>query len=142
MLNRLTLAVLSLNVRFMEKFSTSKRIKSFAYAFKGLVLMFREEHNSRIHLAAGVLAVLTGFLLNISMIEWVAIVLCIGWVLGMEAINSALERICDLISKEKSASIEKIKDLAAAGVLISALTALGVGMLIFLPKILCQFFNY
>ena len=119
-----------------NRFSIKRRLKSFRYAFSGLRVMVREEHNARIHLFATVCVIVMGVLLRISCTEWVAVALAIGLVFGMEAINSAVENICDFVCPERDARIKKIKDLAAAAVLLSAIAALAVGLFIFIPKIM------
>lgn len=116
-----------------KKFSISNRIRSFRHAFNGLKILFKEEYNSRIQLLAAIAVVIAGFVFNISPTEWIAIILAIGFVLAMEAINSAIEGLSDFVSPEKHVMIKKIKDLAAAGVLISAITALAIGWVVFLP---------
>jgi hypothetical protein len=72
---------------------------------------------------------------NINIYEWIAVIFSIGLVFSMELINSAIENTADFISLEKHDTIRKIKDLSAAAVLISALAALIIGLIIFLPKI-------
>lgn len=119
-----------------QKFSFSKRIKSFEYAFNGLRILWKEEHNSRIHLFIALLVIAMGFFLEVSSLEWMALIFCIGFVITTEIINSCMENTMDFISKEKHDSIKKVKDLAAASVLISSLTAISVGLIIFIPKIL------
>jgi len=121
-----------------KPFSVGERIKSFVYAFKGLRTLFVFEHNSRIHLFAAAFTVLLGFILDISGIEWIAVCFSIALVLGFEIINTAIEHLCDLISKEKSETIRRIKDLSAAAVLVSAIFALTVGIIIFIPKIIAE----
>ena len=118
-----------------QKFSALQRLKSFTYAFNGLKILLREEHNARIHFVIAVSVTIAGFALKISALEWIAIVIAIGFVITTEIINSAIENIADFISPEKHEMIKKIKDLAAAGVLVSALTALTTGLIIFLPKL-------
>jgi len=119
-----------------EKFSLKKRFKSFSYAFNGVKILFKEEHNARIHLFAVVIVITAGVMLNISIIEWLFIIFSIGFVFAMEFFNSSIENISDFISPEKHDMIKKIKDLAAGGVLTSAITAFIIGCTIFLPKIL------
>lgn len=116
-----------------------KRLKSFKYAFNGLKILIKEEPNARIHLLASLLVVTLSIVLEINLMEWVAVVFCIGFVLVAETFNTSLENISDFISPEKNEKIKKIKDLAAAAVLLSALTALTIGLIIFLPKI-CVYF--
>jgi len=118
-----------------QKFSIKKRLKSFSYAFSGLKTALKEEHNARIHLAAALLALLFAFLLDINKYEWIAVIFAIGLVFAMELLNSAIENTADFISQEKHDTIRKIKDLSAAAVLVSAVAALIIGLLIFLPKI-------
>ncbi len=118
-----------------EKFSLTKRLKSFKYAVNGLSILIREEHNARIHLFAALVVVVAGFFFNVSKVEWIAIILAIGSVIALEIINSTIENIADFISPEKHEKIKKIKDLSAAGVLVSALAAMIIGMIIFIPKI-------
>ncbi len=119
-----------------NRFSIKRRLKSFRYAFSGLRVLVREEHNARIHLFATVCVIVMGVLFRISCTEWVAVALAIGLVFGMEAVNSAVENICDFVCPERDARIKKIKDLAAAAVLLSAIAALAVGLFIFIPKIM------
>lgn len=117
-----------------KRFSVKDRIKSFAYALQWLKTLFAEEHNARIHLLAALLVVASGFLLNISGNEWIALIIVMGLVFICEAFNTALEALCDYVQPEKHPQIKKVKDLAAAGVLISAISALITGIIIFGPK--------
>ena len=119
-----------------EKFSIKKRIKSFKYAFNGLRILIREEHNARIHLFAMICVLVLGGLLKISIYEWTAVLFAIGIVISSEIFNSAIENIADFISKERREEIKRIKDLAAAGVLVCALTALLIGLIVFVPKLI------
>lgn len=117
-------------------FSIRKRIRSFGYAFNGLRILIREEENAKIHVLASLCVLIAGVLLKISQIEWVAIILAIGLVISLEAINTSIENIADFVSPEKHMWIKRIKDLSAAGVLIGAITAAIVGLIIFVPKLL------
>src|SRR6188768_2540361 len=105
-----------------EKFSIRKRTKSFRYAYNGLKILYQDEHNSRIHLAVAAAAGLLSFFLDISTLEWIAVIFVTGFVFAMEIINSAIENMADFVSPEKHDAIKKIKDLSAAAVLVSALT--------------------
>jgi diacylglycerol kinase (ATP) len=115
-------------------FSFAQRLRSFKYAFAGLWLLLRSEHNARLHVVAALLAILFGFYFNISATEWIAIVFCIAAVLALEAANSAIEALADFVSPDKHESIKKTKDLAAAAVLLFAIGAAVIGAIIFLPK--------
>lgn len=111
-------------------------ISSFVHAFRGLGLLFSSERNAQIHLFALVIVITLGFILKISTFEWIAILLCSALVISLEAINSALERMCDEIDPNFNPKIKDIKDLAAAAVLWSSLIAIGVAAIIFLPKLI------
>ena len=119
-----------------QPFSILKRAKSFTFAFNGLKILIQEEHNSWIHIAIVICATVAGFLLHISFIEWVAVVLCIGLVIALELVNSAIENMADFVSPQKNEIIKKVKDLSAAAVLIAAICSAIVGLIVFLPKII------
>ena len=118
-----------------EKFSISKRLQSFKFALNGLAILIREEHNARIHLIAAVIVFFAGVLVGLSSYEWIALVWCISSVITLEIINSAIENVCDFISPQRHDDIKKIKDLAAASVLITATASVVIGLIIFIPKI-------
>ncbi len=117
-----------------------KRILSFRFAFRGIITLFRETPNAVLQLIAAALAVVLGVFLHISRGEWLALVIVIGGVLAMEALNSALEVLSDYVCrKEIHPAIKKVKDISAAAVLLAAMAALAVGIVIFLPKIILLF---
>lgn len=113
-----------------------KRIDSFRHAFRGIGTLFRQTPNARIHLTMAISAILLGFSFSISAAEWMAVSIVIGMVFGLEAINTAIEILADFVCKGQNDSIRKAKDLAAAGVLSVSITALIVGIVIFLPRVI------
>jgi diacylglycerol kinase (ATP) len=113
-----------------------KRIQSFKYAFKGIRAMFISEPNARIHLFAMVVVIIAGLYFDITPGQWTAVILCIGFVFTAEAFNTAIESLTDLVSPKEDPLAGKAKDVAAAAVLISAITAIIVGMFVFLPELL------
>jgi diacylglycerol kinase len=120
----------------MKQFSWKDRGKSFAFAWSGIKAVLRTEHNSWIHLCLTVAAVALGFILKISSGEFLALIISMTIVWMAEIFNTALEKAMDFISTEKHPQIKLVKDLAAAAVLVSAVSALLVGSIIFIPKIL------
>lgn len=122
-----------------SKFNFLDRIKSFSHAINGLKILLVEEHNARIHCFTAICAIVFGIIFNISIVEWIAILLCIGFVIAMEIINASIENMANFISLEKHNAIKKIKDLAAAAVLVGAVFSFIIGLLIFLPKIIALF---
>ncbi len=125
----------------LEKFSFQKRIKSFTYAFSGIKTLIVSEHNARIHLFATICVLVTGVLLTLSVIEWCLIIFAIGAVFAAEAFNSAIEALCDYCTIENHELIKKCKDIAAGGVLFTAIAAAAIGLLIFVPKIYSYFIS-
>lgn len=109
-------------------------IRSFSYAFKGLWIGVKSQSHMRFHLLATVLVSLLGFYFDIAKSEWIALVFAMGFVLTTELINTAFEFFVDLISPEYHQTAGKVKDIAAAAVLLAAFTAITVGIFIFWPK--------
>ena len=121
----------------MEKpFSLAELARSFRYAFSGLAELLRSQHNARVHLFASLLVVIVGLSLGVTRIEWCALLLAMMLVWIAEALNTALEFLCNLVSPDFHPLIKKTKDVAAASVLISAAGAVVIGVLIFLPYLL------
>lgn len=119
-----------------KPFTWSKRIRSFVFAFKGIIHLFKYQHNARIHFSILVIVISLGLYLRISNCEWVYITIVSGFVIASELINSSIEYLCDIVSPDFHQLIEHIKDMAAAAVLIAAISSLIIGFLIFIPKIL------
>lgn len=113
-----------------------KRIKSFKWAFKGLFDLFRNHPNAQIHLLAVLVVAAAGFCLGLSTVEWCLVLLCMVLVIGMEAMNTALEYLTDLVSPAHHPLAGKAKDVAAGAVLICAIGAVVVAAIIFVPKLL------
>ena len=118
-----------------RSFSLGARIASFGYAFRGLAELFATQHNAWIH-AAATLAVcaLAGFL-GISAGEWLAVVLAISAVWSTEAMNTAFESLCDVVSPDHHTLVKRAKDVAAGAVLVSATGAATVGLIVFVPRL-------
>ena len=118
-----------------EKFSLRKRSQSFGYAFAGVVKFFRTEHNAWLHLAGTIGAIVLGIVYRVTAVETAFLVFAIGFVWVAELFNTCIEKIMDFISTEKHPKIKLIKDMAAGAVLLAAMTALIIGIAIFIPKI-------
>ncbi len=112
-----------------------KVIKSFKYAFEGILTGIKEERNMKIHISIMILVIIFGILLKISKIEWIICIALFGIVISMEMINTAIENTVDLITKEKNEQAKVAKDVAAGAVLVSAIVSAIIGLIIFLPKI-------
>jgi diacylglycerol kinase (ATP) len=117
-------------------FSWKARLKSFVYAWEGIVSFFRTEHNAQIHLAATVLLLVLSVTLGVNKWEAIAVVFSVAFVWIAEMFNTAIEKAMDFISVEKHPQIKLIKDIAAGAVLIAAIASVIVGCFIFIPKLL------
>lgn len=112
-----------------------KALKSFRYAGVGIYDLFRHENNAKIHLLAAILIVAAGIGFKLSVTEWCIITIQIALVWSAEAFNTAIEKLADTVTTDYHPSIKIVKDVAAAGVLILAISAVIVAGFIFLPKI-------
>lgn len=111
-------------------------IHSVKFAFHGIGSFFLKERNGQIQLGiTAVVIALAGFL-NVLLYEWLIIVLFVVIVLTLEMINTALEKLCDVVQPDWHPKIKIIKDIAAGAVLLAAIGSIIAGILIFLPKIL------
>lgn len=110
-------------------------VSSFKFAFEGLFEAFKKEPNLRIHVFFAILAIIAGFILRISPLEWIIVSFTIAWVFVMELLNTTLEALVDLQTPEQHPKAKVAKDVAAAGVLVSAFLSLVVAALLFIPKI-------
>jgi diacylglycerol kinase len=119
-----------------KRFSIVARIKSANHAWRGLGILFRTTHNLWGHVFFGLLAVYLGFTLRISATEWLFIIFAISLVVVTEALNTAFEIDIDLTSPEYHPYARDTKDVAAGAVLLSVVTAIIIGAIIFLPKLL------
>ncbi|SFL81430.1 diacylglycerol kinase (ATP) [Gracilibacillus orientalis] len=106
------------------------------YALKGLKVAILTERNINIHIIAAMIVFVAGLLYSISMIEWAILSLTVGAVISMEMMNTALERALDHLEPEHRPAIGVAKDMAAGAVLVTAIVAILVAILIFMPKIL------
>src|SRR5690554_713649 len=122
-------------MKYPAKFSLRLRARSFKYAFRGIVNLFRYEHNARIHVVVLSIAIALGFLLEIEWIEWAVIAGVTGLVLVAELFNSAIEKLADLTEPNWNKNVEILKDYASAAVLIATIVACCIGGFIFIPKL-------
>ncbi len=113
----------------------SNRFKSFGHAWAGLVFLAKSEPHARIHLLATVLVLLAAWGLDVSRQDWLWLILAITLVWMSEAVNTAIEYLCDVISPEYSQSVKRAKDIAAGTVLIAATAAVIIGVIVFIPYI-------
>jgi undecaprenol kinase/diacylglycerol kinase (ATP) len=117
--------------------------QSFFYsvgnALNGIFSFFKTERNGQVQLTIALLVVIAGIYLKISNIEWLIVLLCIALVISFEMINSALEKLSDLVEPNFNPVIKIVKDVAAAAVLWSVIMSIIAGLIIFIPRIITTF---
>ncbi len=109
-----------------------RELRRFKYALEGIFAAIKTESHLRFHLVAAFYVFLFAYLGDFSHTEWCILLVTVGVTLSLELLNTALESLCDLYSKEQNPLIKKIKDIAAGAVLIFALCAAAVAVFLFL----------
>lgn len=117
-------------------FDFNKFLKSFKYAFEGIINTIKKEQNIKVHIFVMCIVIIAGFYFKISKIEWIICLILFGMVIGAELINTAIENAVDLITSEKNEKAKLAKDAAAGAVLVISFFAAIIGIMIFGNKIL------
>lgn len=107
-----------------------KFFKSFVYAINGIISMIRHR-NLMVQVTFGLIAIGAGFYVKITPVEWCVLLVMIAIVIGFEMINTAIENLVDLVTRERKPLAGKIKDIAAGAVLFVSVIAVFVGIIIF-----------
>ncbi|HEY1014459.1 MAG TPA: diacylglycerol kinase family protein [Herpetosiphonaceae bacterium] len=110
-------------------------IRSFGYAFVGLGTLVRTQRNARVHVLAVAVVLVAGWQLRLERGEWLAVAVVCALVLALEAVNTAIEAVVDLVSPAPHPLAKRAKDVAAAAVLIAAMGALAVAALLVVPRL-------
>lgn len=111
-----------------------KFFKSFGFAWEGILVGLKTERNLNFHVFSAVIVVIAGFLTGLTTVEWFIVILLCGGMLSLEMMNTAIERVVDLVTEEDHPLAKQAKDLAAGAVLIYAIVSAVIGLLIFVPK--------
>ena len=112
-----------------------KIAKSFGFAWRGIVMVAREEQNFGIELTAALVVAALAIILRVSHVEAAILVLVCGGVLVLELLNSALERVVDLVKPRLHHYVAEMKNISAGAVLIASITAVLVAVCLFAPRI-------
>lgn len=118
-----------------------KILNSFKYAIQGIITSLKTERNMKIHLAIIVLVIVAGIFFNITKLEWIICIILFSIVLAGELFNTAVETIVDIIMPEKNEKAKIAKDVSAGAVLVLAIGAAIIGLIIFIPNIIEQFYK-
>jgi len=111
------------------------RLKSVGYAVKGAIKLITTEHSIMVQFSLGILVTIAGFYFHITATQWLFQTLAIGFVMSIEGLNTAVEKIADFIHPNYHERIGFIKDIAAGAVFFAALTAIIIGLIIYVPLI-------
>jgi diacylglycerol kinase len=111
-------------------------LTSFSFALNGILITFFLERNFRFHLFVTIVVVVISFLLKLSSVEWLFVLMAIFSVLITEMVNTAIEKLADIVGKNYSRKIELVKDISAGFVLLASIFAFLVGMIIFIPHLI------
>lgn len=122
--------------KFLKTQGKEEFDKSVGHALDGIEYAVNHERNVKIEILFAILTSILGFILKISLLEWVVIVLVIAMVLALELVNTAIERTVDLVTKDYHDLAKAAKDVAAGAVLIMSMFSVIIGLIIFLPKII------
>lgn len=114
---------------------------SFGHAYEGILTGVLEERNMKIHCVMAGLVVFFGLLLHITAAEWCVCFVLFGLIMGLELVNTAIEAVVDLVTKEYHPLAKRAKDTAAGAVLIASVMAAVTGLIIFIPRLLFFFHN-
>lgn len=109
-------------------------LRAFTYAVEGIIHCLKTERNFKVHVFAVFIVTIAGIGTKLSLIEWFIIIIFMSGVLALELVNTALERIVDLVTEEHHPLAKQAKDAAAGAVLVFALASAIVGLMIFIPK--------
>jgi len=113
----------------------SGRLKSLTYAVQGLWHLINTEAQFKFHFAMAVLTCVLGLIYQINSTEWLFQTLIIAFILSAEALNTAIEKLSDLVEPKHNKTIGHIKDMGAAGVFIGVIAATVMAGVIYIPKI-------
>lgn len=120
--------------------SRQKKKRKFSSSFKdcinGLKFINVNEDNFKREIFLGIVALIVSYVLKIDKIEFMIIIIVIGLVLICEIINTAVERLVDLVSPNYNKIAGEVKDIMAFAVLFMCTISLIVGAIIFIPKIM------
>jgi diacylglycerol kinase (ATP) len=105
--------------------------RSFMYAVNGIRVSWHEQRNLKIQSIIALVVVAAAFYFEITLTEWCVVLFAIGLVMALEMVNSAIESLVDLVTRERNELAGKIKDIAAGAVLLASIIAMIIGILVF-----------
>ncbi len=123
-------------MRYTVGMSFRRKIQNVRPSWRAIVFLWREEFSFKIQTMCGIIIVAISYLLGVSKIEFLILVLTIGAVLAVEALNTAIEELCDHVTPEEHPKIGMVKDLGSGASLLIGIAAIVIGLIIFIPYLL------
>ncbi len=111
-------------------------VRSFAHAIKGILFTLRSERNFQVEVAMAGVVFFLMFLLPLSHFENIVLVIAIMLVLAFELVNTAIERVMDILKPRVHPYARVVKDVMAGAVFVISFGALLLGVIIFFPYFL------
>lgn len=116
-------------------FTFTGRIRSIRDALEGIITILRTQHNAWVHAAATILVVVAGIVFNVSALEWCWLIVAVVMVWVAEALNTAIELLCDVAFPDFHPVVKKAKNVAAGSVLVAAIGAVLIGLIVLGPYV-------
>jgi undecaprenol kinase len=133
---------MSMDLHDNKKHSHAPLWKSFSFAISGIHNTILNERNIRIHLFISIIVIGCSIFFSITKVEWLFVLSAIGGMLALELINTAIERLVDLVTMEYHPLAKQAKDIAAGAVFLYAIFSVIMGLIIFLPRLLGFLFDF
>lgn len=123
-----------------KKFGFTRLFNAFKYSFDGLKYAYRFEQSMTIHIVTALVVTIVGLFVGLSLMEWLFVLMIMGFVMATELVNTSLEAVVDLITPEYHPLAKIAKDTASAAVLVFSSVAFISGLILFVPKIIDKLF--
>lgn len=133
---------MSMDLHDNKKYPHVSLWKSFTFAISGIYHAILNERNMRIHLFISIIVIGGSIFFSITKVEWLFVLIAIGGMLALELINTAIERLVDLVTMEYHPLAKQAKDLAAGAVFLYAVFSVMIGLIVFLPRLLGFFSDF
>ena len=117
----------------------AKLLYKVLYSIRGLIYFYKTEKSAFIHMAASLVMIILSIVFNISLTEWMVVVVCLLSILSMEIINTSMEVTVDMITMEYNENAKNAKDLGSGATFIVSCMTFVCAMIIFIPKIISLF---
>ena len=123
----------------LKKRGFKRFLMSWKNSYDGLVYAYKNEQSMLIHAVCTFFTILLGIIFQIKFTEWAIMFIALGFILGMELINTAIEAVVDLVTLEIHPLAKIAKDCGSAATLTATLVAIAISLFVFGPYFLALF---